>query len=261
MLLPIAFAIGFGIFAYWYYLTVGFSLKEPIIPESSSLPADCKILVWNMKLLPWPITRDAPKRAKAMLQNDIWKDADVVVLTEIIHPRAAKIIVTGLRDMGFNWGTMPLQQWPRLNGGILVAARIAPTACDWLVFDNSTFREADRLASKGVIRVSWDNCTLLATHLDAHTAEVNVRRKQVNQIRNLSPIDMTTLWAGDFNFDLKYDAFLYGLQSVTANEPTSFSGRQIDGVIDANHSGIQIHTVVHKIPGSDHWPLLADVKL
>lgn len=215
-----------------------------------------KVLIWNMKLLPWPATSDAIERATLMMLESVWDDADIVVLTEIIHGGASEIVANQLRNKGFIWGTRPLQSWPRLNGGVLVASRIQPISSSFIIFEHSTYKEADRLASKGAVIVEWPTFSIIGTHLDACPADSETRTQQIAQIRKL-PLSGPVFWAGDFNFDLRYESHLYGLPEYASDAQPSFEYKRLDGVISMNDGGAIAEDNVLHLAGSDHWPVLS----
>lgn len=224
--------------------------------RSKFLPQETSIFLWNVKLLPWPAVSDSQKRAEDILQKILQQNADIVVLTEVIDRDAASTICHGLRVGGYMWGTRPLQKWPRLNGGVLVASRIEPSTTDSIVYQKSTFKEADGFASKGAVRVMWPNLTLIATHLDACPGDVPTRITQIDEMQRLSLGQTNCIWAGDFNFDLRSDAETYGLVPLLHTAEPTYESKRLDGIIRI-YGNTQIREKVLKTEGSDHLPILA----
>lgn len=220
-----------------------------------------KILIWNMKFLPWPVTTDSIERATLMLMESIWDNVDIVVLTEIINGDAAEIVANCLKTKGFVWGTRPLQSWPRLNGGVLIASRIQPINTTYIIFEQSTYKEADRFASKGAILVEWASFSIVGTHLDACPKDSETRQHQIEQIRKLClPLIKPVFWAGDFNFDLRYEAHLYNLIPYPSNAIPTFEYKRLDGILFPTKSkNIWIEDKVLNLIGSDHFPVLATI--
>lgn len=229
------------------------------VGQIQNLPDTTTIFLWNVKLLPWPVVNDSSQRAEIIIQRILEQHADIVVLTEVIDHDAAFLVTHALRSKGYIWGIRPLQKWPRLNGGVLVASRIKPTSFDSIVFQKSTFSEGDKLASKGAVRVIWPNMTLIATHLDACPGDIPTRITQIDEMRRLSS-QQNCIWAGDFNFDLRLDAKTYGLSRIHMTAKPTYESKRLDGILGI-HGNVTIHENVLDFEGSDHLPVYATLKI
>lgn len=261
--------------------------------QNRSHKAPTRILTWNTQLLPWPASHGASARARRIIQAPIFDGADLVVLTEVVHPKAAEIVLNGLAQRGFVWITRPLQATARANGGLVMASRSVPLQTSHDVFRHATHAEGNRLIAKGFVVATWKNKkeypqerpnqehkeeprpktkTFIALHLESCANGVETRKLQLNQIREhiakLKNIHSSWL-VGDFNFDLRKEAEWYGLTNLPLQSGTTWQNWCIDGALPlqenkdkGNQKGnAKKHKAIHKVfrehQHSDHCPVLS----
>lgn len=115
--------------------------------------------------------------------------------------------------------------------------------------------------SKGFVVLDWANVRLVATHLESCPSKSDVRRAQIQEIREVlhETQSLSTLWAGDFNFDLRFEGSVYGLPSAAKSTLPSHKDKLFDGVLSFE-ANVLTSQVFH-VGSSDHWPVLSHVLL
>ncbi len=145
-----------------------------------------KILTWNIQMLP-NVTKGNSRatRAKAIVEELNARDYDVVVLQEVFHRRARKIVVDGLKDK-YPYRTPVLNKKTialKTNGGVMILSRHEVVAHHQIRFKSRT--GFDRMSRKGAILadISFNNKTIqvAGTHLQAF-GEQEIMYSQYNQI-------------------------------------------------------------------------------
>jgi endonuclease/exonuclease/phosphatase family metal-dependent hydrolase len=194
-------------------------------PDATGATRRCKILTWNIQML--PTFPDVAKLRKKQELRAPWiidylnaQDYDVVVLQEVIDKKMTALLKEGLKS-----------QYPHVvsadgtlgftgcSGGILFAAKIPLKYVAHIAYKNIT--GVDRMAEKGCVLVEAQldgvRFQIAGTHLQA--GDDDARRKEVPEIYEgiIGPHKtdgVPQLLAGDMNIDVGTDDYRLLLETT-----------------------------------------------
>lgn len=209
----------------------------------------------------WPFRR----RALVDVLRDL--DADVIGLQEAYGFQLRYLMrrLPGYTAVG--------DRRSRRRGGehtpVLVRGRVLAHATRWFEVSGARF---PRIATTARVEVRGQELTVTCTHLDEASAER--RRTSVEQlIRWLADMEGPQVIVGDFNDTLDdpmFDALVAaGFRSAlppnaggtTHHFTGRFDGRQIDHILVPEDAEVIDARVVHGRIVSDHWPVVATIRL
>jgi endonuclease/exonuclease/phosphatase family metal-dependent hydrolase len=147
------------------------------VAEDAALPANLKLLSWNIQMLPTALSFASEKLQKGQTLRAPWiieylneQDYDLVVLQEVIDPAITAQLKEGLRSTYPHIVSVDAQQGVSgCSGGILFAGRVPIKYVDHIVFKHIT--GVDKLAEKGCVLVEGQRdgvrFQVAGTHLQA----------------------------------------------------------------------------------------------
>jgi len=186
-----------------------------------------KVLSWNVFLRPSFLNDGQMERAQEIADYLKNSEADVLVLQELFHSRARKVLRKALKE------TYPYQTkkgpvtWLGIPSGVVFFSKLPIVKEKRISFSFS--KGSDRLARKGAIVATFkkDNqhITILGTHLQAGS-DYKTKRIRSSQIDELCEATKTIdsnkvlIYAGDFN--IKKESKMFGklIAKLKSNKPS-----------------------------------------
>ena len=198
-----------------------------------------KVLSWNVFLRPSLLKDGQMERAEEIADYLKNSDADVLVLQELFHSRARKVLRKALKN------TYPYQtkkgpvSWLGIPSGVVFFSKLPILKEKRISFSFS--RGSDRFAKKGaiVVTIKKDNqhITILGTHLQAgsDSKTLRIRSSQIDELCEVTnEIDSSKIliYAGDFN--IKKESKMFGklIAKLRSNRP--FLTKKSEKFVTAN---------------------------
>ena len=164
------------------------ALRPLIADEPPPSTAACKILTWNVQMLPTfpdipPLQKGQSLRAPWIIEHLGASDYDIIVLQEVIDRKMTDALRVGLKERYPHLVSVDSKRGlAGCTGGILFASKIPLKYVAHIVFKNVS--GVDALAEKGCVLVEaqFDGVRfqIAATHLQA--GDDTVRDKEVPEI-------------------------------------------------------------------------------
>ena len=185
-----------------------------------------KVLSWNVFLRPSLLNDGQMERAEEIADYLKNSDADVLVLQELFHSRARKVLKKALKkNYPYQTKKGPVT-WLGIPSGVVFFSKLPIVKENRISFSFS--RGSDRLARKGAIVVTFkkDNqhITILGTHLQAGSDNKTkkIRSSQIDElckVTNKIDSNGVLIYAGDFN--IKKESKMFGklIAKLKSNKP------------------------------------------
>ena len=174
------------------------------------------ILSWNVFLRPAIMNDSQMERADSIAKFLYNSNADVLVLQELFHRKAKKIISNELREKyPYKTRQGPISFFG-VSSGVMIYSKIPIIKKRRISFNIGigTDRMAKKGAVKSTMKIKNKIVHIIGTHLQAGNGKKRnrIRRKQIRQLKTLvSNIDTNDLiiYAGDFNLHYKSKTYDY----------------------------------------------------
>ena len=181
------------------------------------------ILSWNVFLRPSIMNDAQMERVDTIADFLIKSNADILVLQELFHRRARKIINILLKNKyPYKTSKGPVSFWG-VSSGVMIYSKIPMIKKKRISF--SIGKGSDKMAKKGAVkttyRINKKQVHVIGTHMQAGNKNEHkkIRRKQLKEIKKLiTNIDTNDLiiYAGDFNIKYKSKSFNYALHILNS---------------------------------------------
>ncbi len=189
-------------------------------------------------------------RVKIMLEADLFSEADVIVFQELFSNRAARELLSGLREsfpyqspvlgrtqVGFDCTNDTYNPFFFQDGGVAIVSKYPITSIEQVIFKDSCGSES--LAQKGFIYVQLTHHNtishVIGTHLQSDNTSCgigepeNVRSRQIKEIqtfvsRKQISRDHVVYIAGDLNIIKGSEEYFNMVSDLNVLEPNAYMG-------------------------------------
>ena len=190
------------------------------------------ILSWNVFLRPSIMKDSQIKRAESIAKFLYHSNADILVLQELFHRRAKRIISKKLKDKyPYKTRRGPVSFFG-VSSGVMIYSKIPILKEKRISFKNAI--GSDKMAKKGAVKATMkmNNKTIhtIGTHMQAGKGRKRnkIRRSQLRELKKLvNTLDTGDLifYAGDFN--LHYQSKTYNYAKNILNSEADYPNSSV----------------------------------
>ena len=168
---------------------------------------------------------------------------DALVLTEVFHDGARGLLRDGLAELYPHSARIPRDAGALVGGGVVVFSRRPMARAAYHVFHAAS--GADRLAAKGALFVEFDDCALVAVHMQAWDGRTRaIQGAELGGFINAMQVRVPLVVAGDLNWNLLDDGEREEMLRATA-------AAQVSEVVGEQRHSVHASGDMHGLDGSE----------